>query len=72
MRPQGPAKPPVISIRAMLISVRRFGIDTVEVAKNRERDWKQYRRDQGLGLLGGALPNAVAALVRSAREENGD
>jgi hypothetical protein len=37
----------------MLISVRRFGIDTVEVAKNRERDWKRYRRDQGLDLLGG-------------------
>ena len=58
----GPAKPPVISIRAMLISVGRFGIDTVEVAKNRERDWKRYRRDQGLDLLGGAAEHAVAAV----------
>ena len=63
----GPAKPPVISIRAMLISVGRFGIDTVEVAKNRERDWKRYRRDQGLDLLGGAAEHAVAA-VRAAAD----
>jgi len=64
----GPAKPPVISIRAMLISVRRFGIDTVEVAKNRERDWKRYRRDQGLDLLGGRAAEHAVAAVRVAAE----
>jgi len=48
----GPAKPPVISVRAMLISVQRFGIDTVEVAKNREREWERYRLRHKLDLLG--------------------
>jgi hypothetical protein len=48
----GPAKPPVISVRAMLISVRRFGIDTIEVVKDREREWERYRRKNKLDLLG--------------------
>ena len=50
----GPAKPAVISVRAMLIPAGRFGIDTAEVAKDREREWKRYRREHGLDLLGGA------------------
>jgi hypothetical protein len=49
----GPAKPPVISVRAMLISVRRFGIDTIEAVEDREREWERYRRKNKLDLLGG-------------------
>jgi hypothetical protein len=49
----GPAKPPFISVRAMLISVRRFGIDTIETVENREREWERYRRKNKLDLLGG-------------------
>jgi hypothetical protein len=49
----GPAKPPVISVRAMLISVRRFRIDTIEVVEDREREWERYRRKNKLDLLGG-------------------
>lgn len=48
----GPAEPPVISVRAMLISVRRFGIDTIEAIKDRERDWEKYRRKNKLDPLG--------------------
>ena len=49
----GPAKPLVISVRAMLISVRRFGIDTSEAMENREREWERHRRKNRLDLLGG-------------------
>jgi hypothetical protein len=48
----GPAKPPVISIRAMLISVRRFGIDSFEVSEQVEREWERYRRKNKLDLVG--------------------
>ena len=64
----GPAKPTVISVRAMLISVRRFGIDTDEIVAERERDWERYRRKNKLDLLGGTLeklaPNACHDIVR--------
>jgi hypothetical protein len=48
----GPAKPPAISVRAMLISVRRFGIDTIEAIEKREREWERYRRKNKLDLHG--------------------
>jgi hypothetical protein len=48
----GPSKPPVVSVRAMLISVRRFGIDAVEAIETREREWERQRRRHGLDLLG--------------------
>jgi hypothetical protein len=37
----------------MLISVRRFGIDTIEAMENREREWERHRRKNKLDLLGG-------------------
>jgi hypothetical protein len=37
----------------MLISVRRFGIDTIEAVEDREREWERYRRTNKLDLLGG-------------------
>ena len=63
----GPARPPVISVRAMLISVRRFGIDTIEAMENREREWERYRRKNKLDLLGGTTekraPDACHSMV---------
>jgi hypothetical protein len=47
-----PAAPPVISVRAMLLAVGRFEIDTREVVRQRERAWATYRVQQGLNLVG--------------------
>jgi len=44
----------------MLISVRRFGIDTDEVVAERERDWERYRRKNKLDLLGGTSERLAA------------
>lgn len=43
---------PRISIRSMLISVRRFGIDADEAIRKREREWARHRRLAGLDLFG--------------------
>jgi hypothetical protein len=43
---------PRISIRSMLISVRRFGIDADEPTRKREREWARHRNLAGLDLFG--------------------
>jgi hypothetical protein len=48
----GQARPPVISIRAMLISVRRFGVDSAEISKGLEAEWERFRRRNKLDLVG--------------------
>lgn len=45
--------PPVISVRALLLAGGRFGIDTREVVRARERAWAAYRAQQGVDLYGG-------------------
>ena len=65
----GPAKPPVISVRAMLISLRRFGIDKIEAIENREREWERYRRKNKLDLLGrlseGGAPDSCHNIIHN-------
>ena len=48
-----PGSPPVVSVRALLLAVGRFEIDTREVVRRRERAWAAYRVEQGLDLYGG-------------------
>ena len=67
----GPAKPPVISVRAMLISVRRFGIDTIEAVENREREWERYRRKKKLDLLGRLLEGGAPDSCRNITHDIG-
>ena len=67
----GPAKPPVISVRAMLISVRRFGIDTIEAVANREREWERYRRKKKLDLLGRLLEGGAPDSCRNITHDIG-
>jgi hypothetical protein len=66
----GPAKPPVISVRAMLISVRRFGIGAIEATKKREHDWERHRRENKLDLLGrlseGGAPDSYHSIAHDA------
>lgn len=37
---RGPAAPPTISVRAMLLAVGRFGIEPTEAVRQRERNWR--------------------------------
>jgi hypothetical protein len=43
---------PRISVRAMLITLRRFGITSTELSIAREREWKRYRALHDLDLYG--------------------
>lgn len=54
-----PGAEPKISVRALLISVRRFGIDADEAVRLRERAWKRHRARCGLDGFGRA--SAAAA-----------
>ena len=47
-----PGAPPVISVRALLLAVGRFGIDSRDVVRARERAWAAYRAHEGLNLYG--------------------
>ena len=47
-----PAAPPLISVRAMLLAVGRYGIETHEVVRQRERAWTGYRAQHDLDLVG--------------------
>lgn len=47
-----PGAEPRISIRALLISVRRFGIDADDVIRARERDWARRQQKLQLDLFG--------------------
>jgi hypothetical protein len=51
----GPGADPVISVRALLLSVRRFGIDSAQVVAAREREWMSYRRQHHLDRFGKPL-----------------
>lgn len=43
---------PRISVRAMILSLGRFGILSVEETKGVEKQWKKYRQEHGLDLYG--------------------
>ena len=48
----GPAASPKISVRAMLIALRRFEIASDHDSKQREREWARYRASKSLDLYG--------------------
>lgn len=48
----GRARPPRVSVRAMLLALSRFEIASAEEVKMIERSWKKYRRDLRLDLYG--------------------
>ncbi len=57
---RAPGAEPKISVRAMLISVHRFGIDSLEITRKREREWARHRASHGLDLFG--RPGSANAL----------
>ena len=48
----GHAAPPRVSVRALILSLVRFGIASVEEVRALEKLWNRYRRDEQLDLYG--------------------
>jgi hypothetical protein len=51
----GEGTEPHISVRAMILSLSRFGIATAELTHALEKDWAAYRQGNGLDLYGRSL-----------------
>ena len=52
---RGPMAEPRVSVRAMILAARRFGIALPAKTKALEREWSRYREEQGLDLYGKSL-----------------
>ena len=52
---RGPMVEPRVSVRAMILAARRFGIALPAKTKALEREWSRYREEQGLDLYGKSL-----------------
>jgi hypothetical protein len=61
----GPASPPSISVRAVLFALRRFGIESDDRVREREREWKRYRAAHGLDQYGQAAGTSETAAAES-------
>jgi hypothetical protein len=48
----GPGAEPNVSVRAMILSLNRFGIAPAEQAHALEKSWAAYRKENGLDLYG--------------------
>ena len=66
---RGEAPPPHVSVRAMILSVHRFGIAPAEPIHALEKGWSAYRKENGLDLYGktpdpAALPTCTHGQAR--------
>jgi len=62
----GPGAPPVVSVRAMLLSLRRFEIESPEAVRSLEKMWADYRKAHDLDLHGKpAVPAGNGAMLAS-------
>ena len=55
----GPAAPPHVSVRALILALSRFGIVSRERTRVLEKDWARYRKNRGLtgeGRVLAAMP----------------
>ena len=50
----GPSAEPHVSVRALILSLGRFGITSQKATKRLERDWAEYRVQNRLDLYGQA------------------
>jgi len=48
----GQGAPPKISVRAMLIALRRFGVTSEAEAKQKEKEWERLRKQNALDRFG--------------------
>ena len=68
----GPAKQPTISVRALLLAVGRFGIDSKDVVQRLERAWARHRAQNGLDLFGRCQQGRFADETRSRARDEAD
>ena len=57
----GEAAEPDVSVRAMILSLRRFGMAPAEHVKMLEKRWATYRKQNGLDLYGKTAEPAEAS-----------
>ncbi len=57
----GEAAAPHVSVRAMVLSLRRFGIAPAEVVFALEKSWAAHRKQNGLDLYGKKMGEGTAA-----------
>ena len=67
----GPAAPPVITVRAMLLALKRFGIESEDAVRKLDKAWAKHRTMHQLDMHGHrAEPRAPALHPHEhAREE---
>ena len=68
----GSAKPPTISVRALLLAVARFGIDSTDVVRQLERRWARHRVQHGLNLFGRCSQGSAAGEAQSRAHDEAD
>ena len=54
----GPAAEPDVTVRAMILSLGRFGVAPAEQVKGLEKRWAAHRKQNGLDLYGKAAEPA--------------
>ena len=64
----GQGTPPAISVRAVLLALRRFGIEPEDRVRQLDKEWSRHRALLRLDLYGRGPARAAAALHRY-REE---
>jgi hypothetical protein len=61
----GEAAEPDVSVRAMILSLGRFGMAPAEQVKTLERRWTAYRKQNGLDLYGKTAEAGAPACAHS-------
>jgi len=64
----GSGKPPAISVRAILLALRRFGIESEDRVRQLDKEWSRRRALLQLDLYG-RRPETSAATLHSHSEE---
>jgi len=63
----GPGAPPSISVRAMLLALRRFGIESEDTVRQLEKSWARHRALHHLDVYG--QPDEGAVVHRHGEEQ---
>jgi hypothetical protein len=67
----GPGSPPAISVRALLLALRRFGIEPEDRVRQLDKEWSRHRALLRLDLYGRG-PESRAVALHSHHEADRD
>lgn len=65
----GPGAPPSISVRAMLLALRRFGIESEDAVRQLEKSWARHRALHHLDPYGQPGEGEIAVVHRHGEEQ---